>query len=94
MENILNVAQYIFSEYKNISREVIDEMKLHKLLYLTQRESYAIKGGPMFNESFEGWRFGPVSRELRNCYTSEGLICDNLEEISDENAYIAKSVIL
>ena len=33
MEKIINVAQYIFTEYRRITGEVIDEMKLHKLLY-------------------------------------------------------------
>ena len=33
MEKILDAAQYIFSEYKNISGENIDQLKLHKLLY-------------------------------------------------------------
>lgn len=33
MERIIDVAQYIYDEYKRQSGEVIDEMKLHKLLY-------------------------------------------------------------
>lgn len=53
MEKALDVAQYIFLEYKKISGKVIDEMKLHKLLYLTQRESLAVTGEPMFAEEFE-----------------------------------------
>ena len=36
MEKIINVAQYVFTEYKRITGEVIDEMKLHKLLYFAQ----------------------------------------------------------
>ena len=31
MEKIVDVAQYIFVEYKKISGKVIDEMKLQKL---------------------------------------------------------------
>ena len=37
MEKIINVAQFIFEEYKKITKEIIDEMKLHKLLYFSQR---------------------------------------------------------
>mgnify|MGYP000980730811 CR=1 FL=1 len=40
MEKIINVAQYIFNEYKRVTGEVIDEMKLQKLLYFSQREIY------------------------------------------------------
>ena len=94
MEKIVDVAQYIFVEYKNISGKVIDEMKLQKLLYLTQRESLAITGEPMFAEEFEGWKYGPVCREVRGYYTEDGMFTDNINEISLENAYIAKNIIL
>ncbi len=94
MEKVLDVAQYIFSEYKKISGKIIDEMKLHKLLYLTQRESFAVTGEPMFTEEFEGWKYGPVCRKVRNSYTEDGMYADNLSEISLENAYITKNVIL
>ena len=52
MERIVDVAQYIYEEYKRQSGESIDEMKLHKLLYLTQRESIALTNEPMFPEHF------------------------------------------
>lgn len=94
MEKIIDVAQYIFSEYKNISGDIIDEMKLHKLLYLCQRESIAITNKAMFPEEFEGWKNGPVCREVRNCYTKDGIFADNINDISFENAYIVKNVIL
>ena len=42
MEKILNVAEYIFKEYYRVTGELIDEMKLQKLLYFSQRESLAI----------------------------------------------------
>ena len=94
MEKIVDVAQYIFNEYKNISGDIIDEMKLHKLLYLCQRESIAITNKAMFPEEFEGWKYGPVCPEVRNCYTKEGILVDNIHDISFENAYIVKNVIL
>lgn len=94
MENIINVAQYIFSEYKKMSGQIIDEMKLHKLLYFTQRESLALTGRPMFEEQFEGWKYGPVCREIRNAYTEDGMFSDNIEDISLDSASIAKNVIM
>ena len=80
MEKIVDVAQYIFIEYKNISGKVIDEMKLQKLLYLTQRESLAITGEPMFVEEFEGWKYGPVCREVRGYYTEDGTLVGLCED--------------
>ena len=43
-------------------------MKLHKLLYCTQRESFAILDEPAFEGEMEGWKYGPVSREVRSEY--------------------------
>lgn len=94
MERIIDVAQYIYAEYKRISGKVIDEMKLHKLLYLTQRESFAITGQPLFSEEFEGWKYGPVCREVRACYTEDGMFCEDIQEIALESVYIVKNIIL
>lgn len=94
MERIIDVAQYIYDEYKRQSGEVIDEMKLHKLLYFAQRESLAITNEPMFSEEFEGWKYGPVSEKVRRCYTPDGMYIEDGREISVENAYIVKNIIL
>ena len=91
MEKILDVAQYIF---KNISGENIDQLKLHKLLYLTQRESLAITGNPMFSEEFESWKFGPVCLEVGKCYIESGIALGDSNNISYENRYIIKNIIL
>lgn len=94
MERIIDVAQYIFEEYKRQSGEVIDEMKLHKLLYLSQRESLAITDEPLFQEVFEGWKYGPVSKEVRALYTSDGMYYRDKKELTAAGAYIVKNVIL
>lgn len=94
MERIVDVAQYIYEEYKRQSGEAIDEMKLHKLLYFVQRESIAITGEPMFPECFEGWKYGPVCREVRASYTRDGMNFRDIKEISLENMYIAKNIVL
>ncbi len=94
MERIVDVAQYIYDEYKRQSGESIDEMKLHKLLYFVQRESIAITNEPMFPECFEGWKYGPVCREVRMNYTEDGMNAVDIKDISLENAYIAKNIIL
>ena len=93
MEKIINVAQYIFREYRRVTGEVIDEMKLHKLLYFAQRESLAITNTPLFEGEFEGWKYGPVCKEIRNSITPDGII-DVVGEVSDECKYIVNNVIL
>ena len=92
MEKIVNVAQYIYVKYKETTGEEIDEMKLQKLLYFSQRECIAVTNEPMFPESFEGWKYGPVCRELRGSITPDGII-DYDSDISDENKYIVNNVI-
>ena len=92
MERVYDVAQFIFNEYKRVSGKIIDEMKLHKLLYFTQRESLAIVGQPMFDADFEGWKHGPVCKQIREVFTEQGLgvAC---KDISFDNAYIVRNII-
>lgn len=93
MEKILNVAEYIFKEYYRVTGELIDEMKLQKLLYFSQRETLAILNKPLFNEEFEGWKYGPISREVRTVFTKDG-INTGTEDIKSESKYIINNVIL
>lgn len=93
MENILNVAKYIVDTYKKISGASIDEMKLHKLLYFSQRESLALTGKVMFNECFEGWKYGPVSKVVRDAFTKNDLFVRTYPEISYEAQYIVNNII-
>lgn len=68
MENLINVASYIYNRYFETKGEKIDEMKLHKMLYFAQRESLIQKNEPLFSETFYGWKYGPVLKEIRNIY--------------------------
>lgn len=93
MDRIVDVAGYIVKKYYEISGEYLDEMKLHKLLYFTQREALAVTGQKAFDGVFEGWRRGPVSREVRNAFY-DGEIVVPVSDISEEIQYIANNVIL
>lgn len=93
MDRIIDTAAYILKRYKEITDDYPTEMKLHKLLYFTQRESFAITGHQAFEGNFEGWKFGPVNREVRNHYF-EGEIVTETRDISNELKYIVNNVIL
>lgn len=93
MDRIIDAAAYVTRKYAELAKEVIDEMKLHKLLYFTQRESIAITGEPAFEGVFEGWKFGPVCREVRASFVQGEIICQT-NDISDHLKYIANNVIL
>ncbi len=87
MITVNKVASYIYKRYLKEFNDEISEMKLHKLLYFTQRESIIRKGVPMFGEAFLAWRYGPVLADIRNNYAnrqfddmpSKEFIQDNLD---------------
>lgn len=69
MESVVKIASYIADRYLNEFGNRISEMKLHKLLYFTQRESLIQTGEPMFSEEFLAWRYGPVMVQIRSLYS-------------------------
>lgn len=73
MESVKRVASYIAQRYKKEFGERISEMKLHKLLYFTQRESLIQLGEPLFNEEFLAWKYGPVIPSIRSLYAQDQL---------------------
>ena len=73
MENMRNVAGYIATRYKKEFKTEIDEMKLHKLMYFAQRESYVMYDEPLFIGTFYGWKFGPILKEVRKLYKEGNL---------------------
>lgn len=81
MENLMNVASYIYDRYNKTKGEKIDEMKLHKMLYFAQRESFIQNDEPLFGETFYGWKFGPVLKEIRSAYR-ENSFYSHIEEES------------
>ena len=68
MIDVRIAAKSLIHRYKEESGRTMDEMKLHKLLYFTQRESFILLGKPMFPEQFEAWKYGPVMRCLRKAH--------------------------
>ena len=50
MIDVRIAAKYLIHRYEEASGRTMDEMKLHKLLYFTQRESFILLGKPMFPE--------------------------------------------
>ena len=80
---ILQVASYIYKRYMDDFGVRIDEMKLHKLLYFTQRECLIQKGEPMFEAHFEAWKYGPVMVQIRQYYKN-----DSFPELMDKEQVV------
>ncbi|WP_041138018.1 Panacea domain-containing protein [Beduini massiliensis] len=68
MDQVEHIAAYLYNRYCILYGQKLDEMKLHKLLYLLQREALAFYNRPLFNESLLGWVHGPVSLEVRSVF--------------------------
>lgn len=73
-------AYFCFNFHKDFNKP-IDEMKLHKLLYFAQKESFIVKNEPLFKDDFYGWMYGPVLKEIRSYYKNDQLL-------SIENLYL------
>jgi len=73
MEDVVKVASYICDRYQKEFGARIDEMKLHKLLYFTQRECIVQTGKPMFDATFHAWLYGPVLPDIRSLYKHDML---------------------
>ena len=65
MKKILDIAKYLTKKYKDEKKEEIDELKLHKLLYFSQKESIMLTNDFLFEEDFEGWYLGPINKLVR-----------------------------
>lgn len=65
MDRALSIASYLYSEYlKKVSNDM-SEMRMHKLMYFLQRESLIESNVVLFDESFHGWKFGPILKSVR-----------------------------
>lgn len=87
----MSIAKYIVDRYRIEHGNEIDEMKLHKMLYLAQRESFIEKNSPLFDAVFYGWKYGPVLKEVRSAYKdgtlemlSSGHLMSDIKKIIDK----------
>lgn len=70
MSNINNVADYVIS--KCISGgDTLSALKLQKLLYYVQAWHLALYNKPLFDEKFQAWVHGPVSRTIFDRFSKE-----------------------
>ena len=66
MANVYDAAEYILS-----ARGEMPAVKLHKLLYYAQAWSLVWDEKPLFSQTIEAWKNGPVVRELYRMHRLE-----------------------
>lgn len=97
MSTAKELAQYLVYSYeaRSGSKFQDSELKLQKMMYFAQRESLAFTNEPLFSDSFEGWKYGPVLPSLRYFFDGDYEPFDPKDEskLSDKEIYIIDNVI-
>lgn len=93
MEKTLCVAKALYEMYYEQNGICMDEMKMHKLMYFSQRESLMYNNEPLFDGTFYGWKYGPVLKEVRSAYKNNTLASESSETLSDSTLKLLKSVM-
>lgn len=92
MSKTLAVAKYL--NELNVEKHGcdMDEMKMHKMMYFSQRESLMNTNNPLFEDLFEAWKFGPVLRTVRNEYKNNHMFKSVIETLTEEEKGLVESV--
>lgn len=93
MENTLCVAKYLYNSYFERFNHPMDQMKMHKLMYFTQRESLMYRKEVLFEEDFLGWKYGPVLASVRREYMTNSLFSAVSATVSEEAKRLVDSVL-
>ena len=70
----------------------MDQMRMHKMMYLVQRESLMYYNEPLFASEFQGWKFGPVLVEVRSEYMTGNMFRSAVAALSQKAKELVKSV--
>lgn len=93
MEKTMCVARALYDMYYEQNGVYMDEMKMHKLMYFSQRESLMYNKEPLFNATFYGWKYGPVLTEVRSEFRLVNPFSDVEGTVSEKTMELLKSVL-
>ena len=93
MEKAMCVAKALYDMYYAEKGAYMDEMKMHKLMYFSQRESLMYKSEPLFGATFYGWKYGPVLKEVRQEYRKEKVFSNVDGSVSEDTLELLRSVL-
>ena len=92
MEKTLCVARLFNDLFKAEYGTDMDQMRMHKMMYLVQRESLMFYKEALFASEFQGWKFGPVLVEVRSEYVTGGMFRSACETLSTKASELVESV--
>ena len=93
MEKTMCVAKALYDMYFERYGVRMDEMKMHKLMYFSQRESLMSRNKPLFDGTFYGWKYGPVLKEVRSEYKFETYFSSVVEGVNGTTQKLLKEVL-
>ena len=83
MAQTLAVAKYLNDLHVKKHGRAMDQMKMHKMMYFSQRESLMISGNPLFND---------VLVNVRSEYLTGHMFDGEYKELSDTEKELVESV--
>ena len=92
MAQTLAVAKYLNELHVKKHGSTMEQMKMHKMMYFSQRESLMISGNPLFSDDFEAWKYGPVLVNVRNEYLTGRMFDREYKELSNTEKKLVESV--
>lgn len=92
MAKALAVAKFLNELHVKKHGNAMDQMKMHKMMYFSQRESLMISDSPLFSEEFEAWKYGPVLVEVRNEYQTGHMFAGNYGTLKKQEKKLVNSV--
>ena len=92
MEKTLCVAKLFNDLFRTEKGTDMDQMRMHKMMYLAQRESLMYDKQPLFDDEFQGWKFGPVLLAVRSEYVTGNMFRFVDETVSERTRMLVKSV--
>ena len=93
MEKTMCVAKALYDMYYEQNGVHMDEMKMHKLMYFSQRESLMYNKEPLFNENFYGWKYGPVLTVVRSEFRLVNPFSNVEGTVSEKTVELLKNVL-
>jgi len=93
MEKTLCVAKELYNMYRSRFGHNMDQLKMHKLMYFSNRESLMAYNDMLFDEDFKGWKYGPVLLNVRNEYTTNNLFKNVTGDVSENTRKLLEDVL-
>lgn len=91
MTTVDNACDYIILRVCE-AEECTSMLKLQKLLYYCQAWNLAIHNEQLFNEQFQAWIHGPVSRSIYNRFRGSKSLYSQVDESNIQSAFNIQSM--